>query len=358
MFEIIRRLTDTTAKTMTAAVLLVFVVGCADYFTGYEIAVSFFYLIPVLLVTWRTSLLYGLAVSLLSALAWFASDYGFTGRVYAHPLIPYWNALVGLAFFMVSVLLLSRVRTLLQREQAQSQLKSSLLHTVSHEFNNALTVMSTGLYLLKDSEPKPVDATRDRIFLMLGNAQTQMALYVKNILNEARMEQGKFKLDKKPLALRELAEECIASVRELLKQKDITFGLKMPELPVFVSADKEAMALVMSNLLGNAIKYTPQNGRIDVEICPTGEPPKKVIFSVEDSGIGISLADLKKITAGFYRTEEGKEAAAGFGLGLRIVNELLNLHESRLEISSEKGKGSNFFFELPALPPLSPERPR
>ena len=354
MFEIIRRLTDTTAKTMTAAVLLVFVVGCADYFTGYEIAVSFFYLIPVLLVTWRAGLLYGLSVSFLSALAWFASDYGFTGRVYAHPLIPYWNALVGLAFFIVSVLLLSRVRTLLQKEQAQSQLKSSLLHTVSHEFNNALTVMSTGLYLLKDSEPKPVDATRDRLLLMLGNAQTQMALYVKNILNEARMEQGKFKLDKKPLALRELAGECAASVQELLKQKDITLGLKMPELPVFVSADKEAMALVLSNLLGNAIKYTPQSGRIDVEICPTGEPPKKVIFSVEDSGIGISLADLKKITAGFYRTEEGKEAAAGFGLGLRIVNELLNLHESRLEISGEKGKGSNFFFELPALPPEKP----
>ncbi len=339
---------------MTAAVLLVIVVGCADYFTGYEIAVSFFYLIPVLLVTWRVGLLHGLAVSFLSALAWFVSDYGFTGRVYAHPLIPYWNALVGLAFFIVSVLLLSRIRTLLQKEQAQSQLKSSLLHTVSHEFNNALTVMSTGLYLLKDSEPKPADTTRDRLFLMLGNAQTQMALYVKNILNEARMEQGKFKLDKKPLALRELAGECADSVRELLKQKDITLEIKMPELPVFVSADKEAMALVLSNLLGNAIKYTPQNGRIAVEICPTGEPPQKVIFSVEDSGIGISLADLKKITAGFYRTEEGKEAAAGFGLGLRIVNELLNLHESRLEISSEKGKGSNFFFELPALPPEKP----
>ena len=231
-----------------------------------------------------------------------------------------------------------------------------MLHTVSHEFNNALTVMSTGLFLLRESEPGPVDETRARLLLMLANAQTQMALYVKNILNEARMDEGKFKLDKRPLALRELVGECVDSVRALLKQKDITLEFKMPEVPVFVSADREALALVVSNLLGNAIKYTPQNGRIDVEICPAGEPPKKIIFSVEDSGIGISLADLKKITAGFYRTEDGKTAAGGFGLGLKIVNELLNLHGSRLEISSERGKGSDFFFELPALPPQQREK--
>ena len=358
MFEIFGRLTDTRAKTLAAAVLLVLFIGAADYFTGDEIAVSFFYLIPVMLVTWRLGLRYGLAASVLSAAVWLLGDYGLTARVYAHPLIPYWNTLVGFSFFIVSVILLSRVKTLLQREKTQSQLKSSMIHTVSHEFNNALTIMSTGLYLLKETEKDPLDETRARLLLLLENAQTQMSLYVKNILNEARMEEGRFKLDKKPLALRDLVTVCVASVQELVKQKGITIKVEMPEAPVFVSADREALALVVSNLLGNAIKYTPHNGSINVEICPTGEPAKHVIFSVEDSGIGISLADLKKITTGFYRAEDGKTAADGFGLGLKIVNELLTLHGSRLEISSEKGKGSNFFFELPALPPQAPGKPQ
>jgi len=358
MFKIIGRLTDTPAKTVAAAVSLIVLVGGADYFTGYEIAFSFFYLLPILLVTWRLSLRYGLAASLISAVAWLLGDYGFTGRAYAHPLIPYWNMLVGFSFFIVSAVLLGRVKTLLQREKAQSRLKSSMIHTVSHEFNNALTIMSTGLFLLKETEKQPVDETRARLLMLLENAQSQLSLYVKNILNEARMEEGRFKLDKKPLALRELTADCVASVKELVKQKGITLEVKMPELPVFVSVDREAIALVMSNLLGNAIKYTPQDGRIIVEVCPTGEPAKHIIFSVEDSGIGISLADLKKITTGFYRAEDGKIAADGFGLGLKIVNELLTLHGSRLEISSEKGKGSNFFFELPALPPAPPETPQ
>lgn len=361
MFEILGRLTNTTAKTIAAAVLLVLFIGCADYFTGDEIAVSFFYLIPVLLVTWRLNLRYGLAASLLSSVVWLLGDYGLTGRTYAHPLIPYWNALVGFSFFIVSVILLSRIKTLLQREKSQSRLKSSMIHTVSHEFNNALTIMSTGLFLLKETEKEPVNETRARLLLLLENAQTQLSLYVKNILNEARMEEGKFKLDKKPLALRELVADCVASVKDLVKQKGITIEVKAPEIPVYISADREALALVVSNLLGNAMKYTPQDGRIVLEICPTGEPAKHIIFSVEDSGIGISLADLKKITSGFYRTEDGKTAAEGFGLGLKIVNELLTLHGSRLEISSEKGKGSNFFFELPALPslpPLPPAKPQ
>ncbi|HNW43946.1 MAG TPA: HAMP domain-containing sensor histidine kinase [Elusimicrobiales bacterium] len=352
MFEILGRLTDTRMKSLVVSALLVLVIGYADYYTGDEIAVSFFYLIPVMLVTWRIGFNSGLAVSIASVIVWFLADHALGARNYAHPLIPYWNALVGFVFFVVSVVLLNRVKTLLSIEKAQSKLKSSMLHTVSHEFNNSLTVMSTGIFLLKETEPAPADETRARLLATLENTQSQLSLYVKNILNEARMEDGRFKLDKKPLAMRELAADCAASVRDLVKQKSISLEVKMPEHPVFVSADKEALALVVSNLLGNAIKYTPARGRIAVEIAPSGEqPPKRIIFSVEDTGIGISLADLKKITAGFYRTEEGRSTADGFGLGLKIANELLVLHGSRLEISSEKGKGTSFFFELPALPP-------
>jgi len=351
MHPALERLSDTPARTLATAAVLVAVIGYADYLTGAEIAISFFYLLPILLVTWRVSLGWGMAAAVLSTAVWLLVDQGLTEHTYAHPLIPYWNTLVGFVFFTVSVVLLSRIRSLLHKEKAQSRLKSSMIHTVSHEFNNALTVMSAGIFLLKETEPNPSDETRSRLLATLEGSHNQMSLYVKNILNEARMEEGRFKLERKPILLRELAQDCVASAGELLRQKGIKLEIRLPEVPALVSADREAMALVVSNLLGNAVKYTPQNGNITVEICPSGEPPDRLIFSVEDTGIGISLVDLKKITAGFYRTEEGRNAASGFGLGLKIVNDLLLLHGSRLEIASEKGKGSSFFFELPVLPP-------
>ncbi len=351
MFKNLSWFIDTPAKALVSAFLSLTLVAIADHSSNYEISFSSFYLLPILIVTWGINLKYGLAVSVLSAALWLLDDYWIMEHVYSHPLIPYWNTLIRLIFFVTTAAFLDRIKQLLQKEKAVSKLKSDMVHTVSHEFNNTLTVMSAGLYLLKETEPAGSDPARPRLIATLEDAQLQMSLYVKNILNEGRMQEGKFKLEKKPLVLRDLVQESGRSVRELLKQKNIDFDLKLPGIPVMVDADKEALALVVSNLLGNAIKYTPQNGKITVEVCPSGDPPSKIIFSVEDTGIGISLDDQKKITGGFYRTEDGKNAAAGFGLGLRIANELLNLHGSRLEISSEKGKGSNFFFELPALPP-------
>ena len=351
MIKLIHWCTATTARTIAAAFLLFLVVGGADSVTGHEIALASFYLLPILLIAWRLSLRWGLAASTLSAFVWLANNHWLVDRVFSNPLIPYWNALIRFSFFAVCTFLINRLTFQLKKEEAQSRLKSSMLHTVSHEFNNNLTVFSTGLFLLREMEAEPADEARVRILTMLDSTSSQLGLYVKNILNEARMEDGRFKLSARPLALRELVAESAATVQGILKQKEINLSVKMPEAPVFVNADREALALVVSNLLGNAIKYTPQKGDIGIEVCASGEPPAKILFSVEDSGVGIPLADLKKITAGFYRTEEGKAAAEGFGLGLRIVNELLALHGSRLEIASEKGKGSRFSFELPTAPP-------
>jgi signal transduction histidine kinase len=184
----------------------------------------------------------------------------------------------------------------------------------------------------------------------MDNARFQMAQYVKNMLNEARMEAGKFKLEKRPLAFRELVQESAGCLKELINQRGLTLALKMPESPFFVEADREALSLVVSNLLANAVKYTPRGGQITVHISSYKDPAEQVVFSVEDTGVGIALVDIDSITAGFYRTEEGKSTAEGFGLGLKITNELLSLHGSHLDIFSEKGKGSRFSFGLPAIP--------
>lgn len=341
----------TRRRALLTGLFLFCAVSALDYALANEVSLGVFYFLPIFIVTWHGGNAWGAGMAMAGALVWLADARLSTPDFFTAPNIIFWNAAVRLGFLLTLVYLLAELKSLLARERAISRLKSAMIHTVSHEFNNSLTGMSAGLFLLQETEPGGGDETRSRLYAAVNSAQRNMALYVKNLLNEARMEEGKFRLEKKPVALRGLVLASAEAVRELLKQKNLGLSTKMPEIPILVDADQEALALVVSNLLGNAIKYTPQNGKITVGISPAGNPPDKVIFSVEDTGIGIPLEDLNKITAGFYRTEEGKNAAEGFGLGLKISNELLNLHGSRLEISSEKGKGSKFFFELPSLPP-------
>ena len=355
IFSLITRLTDSARKTIIAAGSLLLVVGYIDYITGHEIAFSFFYLLPVLLVVWNISLRAGLLFSFLSAGIWFLDDYWLVMHQYSHPFIPYWNALVRLAFFSTFSVLGDHIKSLLEKEREHSKLKSSLVHAVSHEFNNSLTVLASGLFLLRETEPDPADPTRLKVLTAMEGTRTQMSRYIKNMLNEARMEAGKFKLYISTLALRELVKESLSPMREILNTKGLELEIKMPEVPALVNADRDALALVISNLLANAVKYTPKGGRIIVGISQREGEPGKVVFSVEDTGIGLSLAEMSLLTTEFYRTETGRTAADGFGLGLKITHELLSLHGSRLEICSEKGKGSRFFFELPAALPYKGE---
>jgi len=339
----------TRSRALTTGVACFALVSAADYILKNEISLEVFYFIPIFILTWQLGRNWGFAATAAGIVVWLTDERVFAADLAQNYQIVVWNAVVRLAFFSTVVILMDEMKKLVSRERAVSKLKSDMIHTVSHEFNNALTGLSTGLYLLKEGDKDSDEAIRSQLYTSMHGSQQKLALYVKNILNEARMEGGRFKIEKRPVALRDLAQGCVDSITELLKQKNIKFSMQMPEKPLLVSADSEALALVVSNLLGNAVKYTPAGGEITVRIEPAGARMHNALFSVEDSGIGISLADLKRIADGFYRTAEAKAESEGFGLGLKIANELLTLHGSHLEISSEKGRGSRFYFELPVL---------
>jgi len=329
--------TGTPLRAVITGTLTFALVSGFDYYLRNEISLDVFYFLPIFIFTWSAGRGWGYAAAMAGVVVWLTDERIFAPDFAAMYQIVLWNALVRLAFFVAVVVLISELRRTLSKERSVAKLKSAMIHTVSHEFNNALTGMSAALFLLEETDERADDKTREGLYAAMGSSQHKLSLYVKNILNEARMEEGRFKIEKQPVLLRELASGVAESIQELVRQKELKLSLEVPETPLLVSADKEALALVISNLMGNSVKYTRQGGTITVRIESAGAPPGKMIFSVEDSGIGISLADLKNITAGFYRTEEGKSEAGGFGLGLRICNELLELHGSRLEISSENG---------------------
>jgi len=342
---------ETPAVSLATGVAALLLIALLEYALPNTVEVDLLYSVPIFIMTWYHSRTLGMLVSLAGTAVWLTDERIFSPDFAVHPQVYLWNAAIRLGTFLLFVLLLSKIKALLAREKKVSATKSQLIRVVSHEFNNALISSYASLFLLKQTEPERVSGDRSKYYEMLDATNQKLKLYIKNILNEARMEDGCFRVEKTELALRDVVEEAADSLSDLMKQRGLTLVREDPASRVLVNADKEAMALVISNLLGNAVKYTPKDGRIIVRISLFGEAPGKVMVEVEDTGPGISPEDITRITAGFYRTAEGMAAAEGFGMGLRLSNELLALHGSRLQITSELGKGSKFAFELPALPP-------
>lgn len=127
-------------------------------------------------------------------------------------------------------------------------------------------------------------------------------------------------------------------------RKGLVFTLDIPSDAPPALADPEALQLVATNLIGNAVKYTPDGGRVTAGVSV--EPDGRLRVFVTDSGIGIAPEDRERILTG-HRTDEGKKAAKGFGVGLTIVKRVLDAHGARLEIDGAPGKGSRFSFVLP-----------
>jgi two-component system phosphate regulon sensor histidine kinase PhoR len=144
--------------------------------------------------------------------------------------------------------------------------------------------------------------------------------------------------------MRSVARETLLLLQPLIESKKLRLATDFPSTPVPVRADSEALSLIMSNLITNAVKYTPSGGSITIRIAVE---PSGVLFSVADTGIGIAPQDMEKILSGSFRTEESRKVAKGFGIGLMLVRELVERHGSHLKIESAPGRGSRFYFHLP-----------
>jgi signal transduction histidine kinase len=328
---------------------LLALIGYCDYATGIEFGFGLFYILPVALATWHVGRTYGLIISALAAATWSLADYLprlWLGLGPARLDVTIWNAAIGLGIYTAFCLALAKLRAALAGERKALRLKSDLLSMVSHEFNNSLTSMGMALLLLRENDEVPEQ--RRKIQLTLERIHQLLKTTVRNFLNQARVQAGKFQLDVKQIELRRLVGEVLELMRPLAEQKSIDLRLDFPEQTFPVTADPDAIILVLSNLIGNAIKYTPARGRVSVGLKPVGgEPPKEVEISIEDTGIGIGEEDQEAIFRGFYRTGESRKTTKGFGLGLLVSRQIMESHGSRLEVESRAGQGSRFHFRLP-----------
>lgn len=228
-----------------------------------------------------------------------------------------------------------------EREREAGRLKSQLVSGVSHEFNNALSVIHTAHVLLQEHDQSPDDAPWHEMLEANIRALSAMAT---NLLNLGRLESGRFDLQAQRVDLAPLLRQTLERLAVIGRRKKLEVKLEIPEELPAVSGDPDALPLVVANLLTNAFKYTPDGGT--VTLGAARRPDGMVEVSVKDNGIGVAVEDREKIFSGYYRTEQGKKAAKGFGVGLALSRMVLEAHGSELELDSAPGKGSRFYFAL------------
>jgi signal transduction histidine kinase/CheY-like chemotaxis protein len=223
-------------------------------------------------------------------------------------------------------------------------IKSVFLATLSHELRNPLAPIRNGIAILKARMPHGCDGVHDMM-----ERQMQLATrLIDDLLDASRIDRGKLELHRETISLEALIAAAIETARPNFESKSLQLLVHQPPRPLFVDGDATRLAQVVSNLLNNAAKFTPANGRI--EIWMRGKTEHAVI-RVRDSGVGIAREDLGRIFEMFVQLDSGRsQVAAGLGLGLPLARELARLHGGDVTAhSAGPGKGSEFRIRLPLV---------
>ena len=242
----------------------------------------------------------------------------------------------------------------IQKEQAQAAanlseaarhseaLKSTLLDAVAHEFKTPLTSIkaATSTLLFSDAQ----NESQHELLTVIDEETDRLSDLVTDAIQMARIEAGKLRLDKKPLAVAQLIEEAVEKLRPLMPDRTVEVNAA-EDLPM-LEADPDLVLLVLRQLLSNAMKYSPPGSPITVRASLTGDD---VAIAVSDHGYGIPEYEQAHIFDKFYRAANVRAHIPGTGMGLSIARQIVEAHGGRIWVSSHMGRGSTFSLTLPLV---------
>jgi signal transduction histidine kinase len=223
--------------------------------------------------------------------------------------------------------------------------QKEFIAVLSHELRNPLASLFSTLELMQ-MEREGDERLSETLAVMRRNIEAMRQL-IDDLLEVSRVMREKITLKKELIDLRDVLREVAVGARRDAARKDQNIDLLLGNDPLTVDADPIRMTQVMTNLIDNAIKFTPEKGSIEIR---ARRDASKVVILVKDSGIGIRKEDMANIFEAFVQTIEGKreQEGRGLGLGLKVVKTLVELHDGSVFVESEgEGKGSEFTIELP-----------
>jgi two-component system phosphate regulon sensor histidine kinase PhoR len=230
----------------------------------------------------------------------------------------------------------------IQEQKQQMEKKDEFIGIASHELKTPLTSLKGYLQLIghkKDSLPDGVKQYVDKALLSLKKLQG----LINDLLDVSKIQAGRLEYALQPVNLTELISQSVENARHVNPnfniENRVTNGL-------LINGNEERLDQVLTNLINNAVKYSPSDNNIVIDAVKQND---KVRVSITDNGIGLSAEQQERIFERFYRVEDKKFMSSGLGMGLYISREIINNHNGKIGVNSDLGKGSTFYFDLPLL---------
>ena len=250
-------------------------------------------------------------------------------------------ALLGKTFNSMADTILDNIEEL----KNVDALRRELIANVSHDLRNPLAIINGYVETLQIRDEKLTPDEKRSYYKIILNSVDKLTKLVTDLFDLSKLESGQMQVKKEKLKIQELLVDSSLKYELLAQSKDISISSSIcANLPV-VEADLYLIDRVIQNLLDNAVKYTPDHGHIELEACSA---PGGVKIRVKNSGEGIPKEDLESIFDRYYKVDKDMKGIEGSGLGLAIVRKILEIHGSKIYISSDSESYTEFEFVLPA----------
>lgn len=255
------------------------------------------------------------------------------------------------------------IRDITERKKAEEalketmEMKSQFISTVSHELRTPLTAMKEGIAIVLDEVAGKLNGKQKKFLGIAKRNLDRLEVLISDVLDFQKIEAGRMKLDIQSNNIEEVVSEVYETMALHAKKNEVELSLESVEELPKAKFDRAKIIQVIANLISNAIKSTPEKGRVSVSIQHQNE---ELIITVSDTGMGIPKEALPKIFERFYRIDRPGKQIQGTGLGLAIVHKIVMMHSGRIEVESELARGTTFTIFLPldpkSLPDVSSEK--
>jgi len=233
------------------------------------------------------------------------------------------------------------------KQKELDHLKASFVASVSHELRTPLAAIDQSLSLILNKSTGEISPAQEEFLSLAQRNLKRLNILLNDLLDLSKLEAGKMELKRRTVSIEEIAEESIGSLNNWAKAKAIKIVKKIQGGIPQVNVDSNRIIQVLNNLIGNAIKFSPNNADITVE-ANFQNGKEEIEICVQDTGIGIPKESLTKIFDKFFQLDERTSTdISGTGIGLFVAKEIVELHGGRIWAESEEGRGAKFIFTLP-----------
>ncbi|MBI5415501.1 MAG: PAS domain S-box protein [Candidatus Omnitrophica bacterium] len=236
------------------------------------------------------------------------------------------------------------------KQKELDQLKANFVAGVSHELRTPIVAIDKSITLILDKEAGELTATQAQFLSIAQRNLKRLSDLINDLLDLSKLEAGKMEMRRRPASINNVIQETMEKLDNWAQTKTITLEKHVEEMLTEIEIDPDRITQVLTNLIGNAVKFTPNGGKIIIE-GRLSDDKKNVRVMVQDNGIGIAQEHLPKLFSKFYQAGERVASdISGTGIGLSISKEIVELHGGKIWVESEKDQGAKFIFNLPVNP--------